>query len=318
MTHTPSLVLALSLALASLTGCADDASPSAAEPFRAPTVATQGGTFSRPLDAAPSPDGATIYFVAAGGAHGAGLYRVAATGGVAAEVSVGAPFATPRGLAVSSDGQRVVVADATAGAGGGLYVVPVTGGTPTLLAGTEGTAPQGVEVASQAGADQVYFTGTSMQGEPAVFSVALAGGAARVLAHGAPLHRPQGVVANRAGVVFVADHTADTGVAGAVYRVESGVASSLLNNVGLGDPAGLALSPDEGTLGVSSIDPSTGTAQVVLVTLASGATSTYRTVIGANRSAGGVHRAHGGASTDLAWCGVTAGTAGTVYRIQFQ
>lgn len=317
MTHTHAF--ALTLALASLVGCGDSGSPAASsDPFRTPTAATQGGTYQRPLDAAPSPDGATIYFVAAGGDHGPGLYRVAATGGTASEVTVGAPFATPRGLAISTDGQRVVVADATAGARGGLYVVPAGGGAPTVLAGTEGTAPQGVEVVAQGGADQVYFTGTASDGSAAVFQVALAGGTARVVAQGGMLHRPQGVVVSRAGVVFVADRASDTTNVGAVYRIERSTVTALVNNVGLGDPAGLALSPDEGTLGVSSLDPATGTAQVVLVNVASGMTSTFRTVIGANRSAGGVHRAHGGASTDLAWCGVTVGDRGTVYRIEFR
>ncbi len=310
--------LALSIALFTAVGCGDDSSPaSSGDPFRAPTAATQGGTYQRPLDAAPSPDGATIYFVA-GGEHGPGLYRVAAAGGVASEVTVGAPFATPRGLAISSDGRRVVVADSTAGARGGLYVVPANGGAPTLISGTEGTAPQGVEVVAQSGVDQVYFTGSASDGSAAVFQVPLAGGAARVVAMGGVLRHPQGVVVNRAGMVFVADRASETTNLGAVYRIDAGAVSALVNNVGLGDPAGLALSPDESTLGVSSLDPSTGTAQVVLVNLATATTSTFRTVIGANRSAGGVHRAHGGASTDLAWCGVTAGDRGTVYRIEFR
>lgn len=312
--------LSLALSLAALAGCGDSApAPSDSGPFRSLTVATQGGTFRAPLDAAPSPDGATIYFVASGGSQGAGLFRVAAAGGAAAEVFTGAPFATPRGLAISSDGQRVVVADATAGARGGLYVVPAAGGAPTLLAGTEGTAPQGLEIVSQDGADQVYFTGAAADGTPAVYRIALAGGAASAVAQGGMLRHPSSVVVTRAGVIFVSDRAdASTGL-GSVLRIDGASVTSLVNNVRLGDPAGIALSPDEGTLGVSSLDPNAGTSQVLLVNVATGMTSVFSRVIGANRSSGGVHRAHGGASTDLAWCGVTAGTGGNgaVYRITF-
>ncbi len=317
MKHSLASALALSLSL--LVGCGDNGTPAAPSgPFRTPTVATLSGSFTAPLDAAPSPDGAMIYFVARGGEHGPGLFRVTATGGRAVEVSAGAPFATPRGLAVSSDGTRVIVADATAGARGGLYVVPVAGGAPALLAGTEGTSPQGVEVASQDGADQVYFTGVAGDGNPAVFQVALAGGAARVVAQGTMLHHPQSLAVTRAGVVFVSDHVnAETGV-GAVLRIEGGAVSALVNNVRLGDPAGVTLSPDERVLGVSSLHPTAGTCQVLLVDVATGMTGTFSEVIGANHAAGGVHRAHGGASTDLAWADLSAGTAGTVFRITFK
>lgn len=310
--------LALALSLAALAGCADDAAPSASSPFRTPTVATRSGGFQSPLDAAPSPDGETIYFVSRGGDHGPGLFRVSASGGAATEVFAGAPLVTPRGLAMSSDGQRVVVADAAAGTRGGLYVIPVGGGAPTLLAGTEGTSPQGAEVVSQNGADQVYFTGSASDGSPAVFQVALAGGTVRVVAQGGMLHRPQSLAVTRSGVVFVSDRAnSETGV-GAVLRIEGGAVTSLVNNVRLGDPAGITLSPDESVLGVSSLHTTAGTCQVLLVNVANGMTSTFSDVISANRAAGGVHRAHGGTSTDLAWADLGGGLRGTVYRIEFR
>lgn len=300
-----------------LSGCAgEESSPVAAGPFRAPTVATTGGTFRTPRDAAPSPDGATIYFVADGGARGPGLFRVAARGGDAAEVFTGAPFASPRGLALSTDGQRVVVVDRTAGAGGGLYIVPAAGGAPTLLAGTEGTAPRGAEVVAQNGADIVYFTGTR-EGTPGVFRVALAGGALQVVAMGGTLRNPSGVAVAASGTVYVSDRTDDATGVGAVYRVEGGAVSPLVNNVRLGDPAGITLAPGDGVLGVSSHDAQ-GRCQVLLVNVATGATSTFNDVISANRAAGGVHRAHGGSATDLAWADLGGGLRGTVYRIEFR
>ncbi len=317
MTRTLSLCFALSLSLASLAGCGggDDSTPATHPPFRTPTIVTQGGDFHVPLDAAPSPDGATFYFVARDGAHGPGLYRAPASGGAAVEVSVGAPFATPRGLAISTDGQRIVVADATAGMHGGLYVVPVAGGAPTLLPGTEGTAPQGLEIVAQGGADQVYFTGAASDGSPAVFQIPLAGGAARVLAQGGMLRHPQGVAVTRGGVAFVSDRVDAMTGTGAVYRIEGAAVTTLVNNVRLGDPAGITLTPDERVLGVSSLDPSAGTSQVLLVDLASGMTSTFNQVINASHSAGGLHRAHGGASTDFAWADCTYAGNGRVVKV---
>ena len=308
------LFVVSSLALA---GCGEEATPAAADgPFKAPTVATVGGAFRSPYDAAPSPDGATAYFVAEGGSRGPGLFRVAARGGDATEIHTGAPFATPRGLAVSSDGQRVVVADRTAGTGGGLYVVTVAGGAPTLLAGTEGTAPRGLEIVAQSGADVVYFTGATREGAPAVYRVPLAGGALQVVAMGAPLRNPSSVAVTAAGVVYVSDRVDDTTGLGAVYRIEGSAVTPLVNNVRLGNPAGITLAPGDGILGVSSHDAQ-GRCQVLLVDLSTGATSTYNQVISANRAAGGVHRAHGGTSTDLAWSDLGGGLRGTVYRIQF-
>lgn len=315
-TRTTALSLLSTLCLGALAGCGDATPAAANPPFRAPVAITRGGTFRQPQDATPDPDGNVVYFTALGGAQGAGVFRVPAAGGDATQVASGAPFAAPTSLAISSDGRRLYVADTRAGNGGALLTIPTSGGDASLVAGTEGTAAAGVEVVAQDGGDAVYFTGVR-EGQAAVFRIGSAGGAPTVVARGAPMMHLSGVTATRAGVVFVSDRVdASTGL-GAVYRIEGGQVTALVNNVRLGNPAGLALTPDERVLAVSSQSARSGTSQVLLVDLATQRTSVFNDVIGANREAGGVHRAHGGRSNDFAWCGVTAGTGGqgVVFRI---
>ena len=89
---------------------------------------------------------------------------------------------------------------------------------------------------------------------------------------------------------------------------------SLVRKVTLGAPAGMALTQDESTLLVSSL-AADGTSQVLIVDLATGATSTFNGTIGASHASGGLHRAQN--NNTFAWCGVTVGNggAGTVFRV---
>jgi len=64
-----------------------------------------------PWDSTPSPDAKMIYFTAAGGKSGPGVFSVAATGGAVKVLAVGAPLIMPLGIAVSSDGKTLYVAD---------------------------------------------------------------------------------------------------------------------------------------------------------------------------------------------------------------
>lgn len=316
--HTAfALVTLLSLAGTVACGGADPATgPDFSRALNAPVALTGSSTLSDPSDAAPDASGTNAYYLASSGARGPGVFRVAMSGGASTEVFVGAPLVAPRGIAVSSDASRVVVADSRAAMGGGVYVIPTTGGAPSLLDGTAGTAPQGVEVARVNGADMVFFTGTTLDTRrPAVFQVPLAGGAATVLAQGAPLVSPSALAIASNGTVFVSDRGASG--TGSVYRLSNGTASAVINNVRMGNPAGLALTPDDKILAVSSVSAS-GSAQVFFVELATGITGTFDQVIRANAGSGGLHRAHGGSSNLLAWCGVTVGNTGTVYRIEFR
>lgn len=286
------------------------------------TVVAQTDAPTLPVDAAPSPDGSVIYYVTKGDNGPALLSVPAMAGGVSTTLVQGAPLVTPTGVAVATDGTKVYVADqqalqdSVAGASGGILVVPTTTGTPptpTLLAGTEGRSPRGLDVVNEGGADVVYFTGTDPAngGAPGVFRVPAGGGTASTVAAGTPFVSPDSVVVGAGGVAYVTDQGSGTGK-GQVLRVSQGTAAPLLSDLRLGAPAGVTLAPGDGTLLVSSIDPSTSSDQVLFLDLASGGTAVASKVIGANKdSSGGLHRAH--AAPVLAWADVSRG--GRVYRV---
>lgn len=283
-------------------------------------VVTQSGAFSQPLDSIPNPAEDTIYFTATG-EQGQGVFRVPASGGAAEEIATGAPFIAPRGIAIGSDGKLLYVADPQAGAGGKqglIYVLPAAGDTPTPLRGTQGTSPRGMDVVSEGGVDVVYFTGNDPgDGQPAVLKIPAAGGDAPVvIAKGVPLTSPDGVVVSKAKVVYVSDQSAAGGNLGSVLKVEGGVVSKIADGLRLGEPGGVALTPDDAVLLVSSIDRDKGTDQVLLIHLSSLQTGLVTKVVGQNRAAGGVHRAPN--KSLFSWADSSAGAngRGQVYAIR--
>ena len=256
------------------------------------------------LDASPDPAGKVIYFTT-GGSSGPAIFRVPATGGKQRMVLGGRPLRGPEGLAVSNDGRRLYVADRRAGH---ILVVPVGGSRPHVLRGTAGTAPRGLEIQTRAGRDHVVFSGRTREGRPAVMRISVRGAARpAVLASGAPLRAPDGVAVSRTGAIYVTDHGAGGGRA---LRIADGHVTTIAGNIRLGTPGGIALTLDESHLLISSLS-ATGTAQVLIVDLASGATSTFDDVIGANRGAGGLHRAR--AAVPMGWADVQR--PGRVYRV---
>jgi hypothetical protein len=59
----------------------------------------------------------------------------------------------------------------------------------------------------------------------------------------------------------------------------------------MGEPAGIALTPDDQNVAISSKNASDGTAQVYVINLPSGKTYIFNKVIGANSNPGGLHAA---------------------------
>ncbi len=294
--------------------------------FSVSLVAAQGVAFEQmadsilPWDAVPSPDGSIIYFTGIGADGVPGVFSVPAAGGESNLVSNASPLAMPLGLAISTDGQTLYVSDPwmAGSSGGGLYTLPLASAQAQLIEGTQGTAPQGVEVISQEGADQVYFTGIDpSDGQPAVYRVAASGGDVTLIAKGAPLIAPSGIAIAQDGTIYVLDHLASGNGLGGVVRIQGESAEIIARDVRTGGQlAGLTLTMDGALLLASSLDNTAGTAQVLVVDLATLQTSIVNDVISANTAAGGLHRAHN--DNIFAWADITAGTAGTVYKVQFK
>jgi hypothetical protein len=269
-----------------------------------------------PLDATPSPDGTDIFYLATGD-NGPAVYRVSAGGGAVSTVTQGAPLSKPTGIGVAPDGLRLYLADQQArsaalpGALGAILTVSASG-TPeplTTLPGTRGRSPRGLDV----GSDVIYFTGTDpANSQLGLFQVPLAGGTVSTVAEGAPFTSPDSVVATAKGVAYVTDQGAGPGQ-GKVFRVSGGNVTPVLANLRFGPVAGLTLINNDATLLVSSIDPATGSDQVLFMDLATGKTAAATKVIGANKnSSGGLHRAlH---ASILAWADVSR--SGRIYRVE--
>ena len=272
--------------------------------------ATQSGQYQRPLDSVPDSDATTIYFTATG-PNGPGVFRVPAAGGAAMEIVTGAPFVEPVGIAISSDSRQLYVADPKASQ---IFVVPTAGGAPAALGGSQKTAPRGMDVVSEGGQDIVYFSGKDPgDGQAAVLKLPAAGGTPTVVAKGAPLTDPDGVTVTQAGVVYVADRSAAGGGFGSVFKVQGGSVTKIVDRARVGDPAGVALTKDETVLLISALQPDRDSDQVLLVNLGTLQTGSVTKVIEQNKTPGGLHRARN--SNIFSWCGVTAGSSGTVFRV---
>jgi sugar lactone lactonase YvrE len=181
-----------------------------------------------------------------------------------------------------------------------------------VLEGTQAYRPGGLTVHKLDGSEQIVFSGSEPErGVPGVFAIAPAGGATRTLASGDPLHEPSGVAVAEDGTVYVVD-IADG--AAQVLRVQHGQLESVVSALGVGFPAGIALTRDDKTLLVSGIDPSTHHDVVHVIDLASGKVSQWTQGVGAFAEAAGLHRAHD--RNVFAWADSQADRSGTVYVLE--
>jgi hypothetical protein len=324
------------VAVIGLAGCGGGGSPHRAlgdAAIISADAVARAGVFHQPLDAAPTANGNTIYFVATGVA-GPAVYSVAATGGAPSVVATGAPLAKPTGVAVATDSSRIFVADqqaqqpgttssaaggATAGRGA-ILTVAVSGPTstpgaaqaPTIVAGTQGLSPRGLDVVNQGDSDLIYFTGTDPANSlPGLFEVPALGGTVLTIAEGAPFMAPDSVVVTADGVAYVSDQGPGPNQ-GKVFRVTGDTVIPVLSALDLGTPAGVTLIHSDATLLVSTMDPTTTADQVLFLDLPTGKTAAASKVIGANKaSSGGLHRAH--SANVLAWADIQ----GPVYRVRY-
>lgn len=289
-----------------------------------PTTATASTSdptqtvFFLPMDAAPSPDGATTYFVS-GSTNGGAVFKTSATAGsTATMLSDQPPIGAPLGIAVSSDGTKLYLADPaalTATDNGAILVEPVAGGTATLLNETVDFAPRAVSVAKVGGADVIVFIGTSKTAnaggtfDDGVFKDA-SGTVSAVVTGG----NPAAVAAANDGSIYILDQS------GAITKVAAGATTatalpaSTTAIKSINGAAGLDLSFDQSALLVSGLDAA-GKEAVFRVTIATGAITQLTlapVLVGAEPA--GLHRAFN--SDTFAFVDSGANTSGTIYLLK--
>lgn len=276
------------------------------------TLVTQAGDFHDPLDSTPDVNGTTIYFTATG-PHGKGVFRVPASGGTATEVFTGSPFVAPRCLVLSLDGQQIYVTDPGADNGGAIFALPLHGGSPTVVRGSNQTAAQNVDVVSQDGQETIYFTGKDpSSGMPAVLKLPAKGAdTASVVIKGSPLVAPDGIVVTHSGALYVSDRSAAGANFGQIFKIEGSSIKTIVGKIHTGDPAGIALLPDESVLLVSAHQSNSPNDQVLLVDLATLQTGSVTKVVEQNQHAAGLHASHN--KSVLSWADVSR--SGRVYRV---
>jgi sugar lactone lactonase YvrE len=274
------------------------------------------------VDAAPSPDGSRIYYLAVsndGSDHPSpGVYAVdtqAEGQGQTEELTLGAPLLTPLGIESSLDGKTLFVADTAAGEGasGALFRIAAAGGAPSIIPGTEGYRPAGVVAGKQRGEEVLFFTGRDPEtGVGAVYRIASAGGEVQRMASFDADSEPGGVALALNGDLYVADNAAG---GARVLRVRDEEVSVLVSEIGLGFPAGVALTSDDATLLVSGLDPQTKHDVVYAVSLASRKVGRVTQGISSYSESAGLHRAHD--VNVFAWADSQAKGSGTVYSVNF-
>ena len=285
-------------------------------------------SFENPVDATPSPDGNSVYFIAntkTGDADNIGtirqpaIFKVAAAGGAVTKIFEGAPLVAPFGISITDDGQTLYIADSGADTSadrsdGRLYTLPASGGTPAGLAGTDSYAPAGVEVTG----DRVYFTGRK-DGKAGLFKTGLGGGAVTPIAVGDVFADPGGVAVAKNGDAYVVDTGGlahDQSLASVVKVGADGKTEIVLDGLAVGHPAGIALTADESHLYVSGFDSAKGTDVVFTIDPSSKQVQMFTDTIVDFLESAGLHRARN--ADVFAWADGHANATGTVYVLKGQ
>jgi len=284
---------------------------------------------STPVDATPSPDGTSIYFIAFSSrmdADGIRMERVpaifktsAAPGGVAQKLFEGAPLQSPFGITISDDGNTLFIADSSADGSeesersdGRVFAMSAGGGSPTALAGTEGITPAGIEASGAS----LYVTGRK-DGLAGLFKTGTGGGAVSPVAVGGVFSDPGGVAVTKDGVAYVVDTGSATGsqsMASVIKVTPDGKTEVVLQGLSVGHPAGIALVLDESAILVSGLDNAEGTDRVYRVQLGDRSVTKLSTTIGEFYESAGLHRAR--FSETFAWADSHANQHGTVYVLK--
>ena len=267
----------------------------------APLAQSKVADSSIALDAVPTPDGVTIYWLGVDATTNlATVYANPADGSVATPGdNKNTGLEAPRGISISSDGHTLYIADpgytdASSKKDFGAIVSGAATGNAAVAAvsGTVGTSPRGLDVFKDTSSDTIFFTGSDKaNGAVGVFTVPAAGGTISTVFSGAPLIDPQGVAVSADGkTVYVVDSSSADGL-GVVYVVNAGAATALVSDLHVGYPGGIALSLDQKTLWVSGLDKDKGTNALLEIDISSKTVTPVASSVAKAIDAAGLHRA---------------------------
>ena len=237
-------------------------------PETAPTViellADAGFTDASAIAAAP--DGSEFYFAAYDDTGAPGIFRVDLAGEVQA-LHIGAPLAYPSDITVTCDGGTLLVSDVGGASSvdatqafeesneeslGGIFTLSPEGGAPQPFTANGVARAAGVIVSVDC--DDLYISGYTADGTPAVFTAPVEGGAADVLHEGAPLVAPTGIHVDASDVAWVMDHYArsGSGAEGLLFAIDdAGNVEEVVAGLGMGRHGGVSLAPG----GVTAVIP---------------------------------------------------------------
>ena len=276
------------LALATFAGCntdGGDASLPTTPPTKVELVTDTGFRHVGAVES--SPDGATFYAAAFDEEDRPGVFAIDVASGSSSALHVGEPLLYPADIAVSCDGTRLFVADMGLGVpdsefgdpveplgqAGGIHVLSTNGDSVERLSANGIGRAAGVIVSTDC--ETLFVTGWTEMFQPALFTVPVGGGSARVIHEGAPLVSPTGVHVDEANVAWVMDHGArnDSGE-GLLFSITlDGQVSEVVGGLGMGRHGGVSLVPG-GTTAVMPVVNDQGMGQLVTANTETGQMST--------------------------------------------
>lgn len=250
-------------------GCHSDATGLPTTAPKQVSMVASGG-FSSPTDAVASPDGRDFYFAAFDSMNVPAIFHTpSAPGGAIDELSSGDPLDMPIGLVMACDGKTVYVAD-MGGDSGAVLAVGTGGGMATDLGATGMFRPGGLAMGPDC--KQLYATGRTDDGQPALFTIPIAGGGATAIWIGDPLVSPTGLHVDHEGVAWVMDHlAAGANGEGVLFAIPSdgSAANEVISGLQMGTPGGVSLTAGGGTAVMPTRDAN-GQAQLTSVEIATG------------------------------------------------
>ncbi|MEM9490148.1 MAG: hypothetical protein AAGC55_13450 [Myxococcota bacterium] len=251
--HILGLVAASALAACSGSDETTDPNPTVIQPV-APTQTSMvaSGNFEGAMDAVASPDGSEFFFSAyrTDESGEAAIFRVSSAGGSAEAIATGEPLEDPSGLLMSCDGTALYIADLGYASGdadpdseierAALYRLDLGSNALTTL-GHDGIA-EAAGLAFNSDCSTLYASGYTEAGQPALFTLSPAGGAATIVAQGAPLESPSGVYVDKDNIAWVMDHQPSRQLGGALFSITAdGTAGVVADGLTISTPAGVSL-----------------------------------------------------------------------------